>query len=362
MVKNFIAMLKKISPKGWLLILWVPFYLTLGYLLRGVEQSSFWMWFIPLLILLIVTLSARGVKDIVVEGDYITFAKLKGIYAVPMVILLESLVLGSVIAFIDPVSRVIWTSSPMMVTLEEAHVDTTVRRISCDSVTRVISRNKLVKHAVVTLKGDFTYDTAGHPDNVFLGSNTTTSYHPLVIDSLRCGDTLVISKRSIPYEDRGTSLTRTHKKYIEAGKWTVKEETIYRNQSPQIGDWELYHLFTKKQARWVHTLKDSKYTLSLTHESKVDTLDSREDAQGLLEAKCKDAASKKEGFSYAEFDACKSNGSISKIKVPREEFCGYAKVHLNWKRGSLSSQPYGCWGANPNWYYERDPLGIRGWR
>jgi hypothetical protein len=183
-------------------------------------------------------------------------------------------------------------------------------------------------------------------------SDTIWSYKPLTIDSLRCGDTVTVAKKRIPYEDRNVCLTRIFRKYIESGTWTVKREILYRNQSPSIDDWDLSKIFSGKKARWTHTVNITKHTLSLLHDNKTDTLNSREDAQGLLEAKCKDAATKKKEFSYAEFNACKSNGSISKIKVPREEFCGYAKVHLNWKRGSLSSRPYGCWGANPGWGYE----------
>lgn len=216
---------------------------------------------------------------------------------------------------------------------------------------QVITHRKITDSTLVTLMLDFTRDSSVYTDKIVASADTLLTYDPLTIDSLRCGDTVVVSKQSIPYDDRNASLTRINRRYIEAGKWAVKEDTIYRNRSPQVEDWEINDLFTKKRAQWHHTIRDTKYTLSLLHENKVDTLDSREDAQGLLEAKCKDAATKKKEFSYAEFNACRSNGSITKIKVPRGEVCGYAPVIISYGRGTLSSQPYGCWGSS-QWVYE----------
>jgi hypothetical protein len=248
--------------------------------------------------------------------------------------------------------------TPITDTITRVTTDTRSNRVSCDSTLQVISQNEIVYNRTMTRKWDFTTDTLVSTTKVTKSSDTIWSYKPLTIDSLRCGDTVTVSKKSIPYEDRNVWLTKIFRKYIESGTWTVKREILYRNQSPSIDDWERVKIFTGKKARWTHTVNNTKYTLSLLHDNKTDTLDNKEDAQGLLEAKCKDAATKKKEFSYAEFNACKSNGTIAKVRIPQEKFCGTTKVFLSYNRGSLSRQPNSCWGTDPSWRYE----GTTSWK
>lgn len=263
---------------------------------------------------------------------------------------LEVLVAASILSLWDPVNRNL--GMPTKDTITREVTDTVTYRASCDSTILVINQNEVVDNRTITRKWDFTTDTLIGTTKVTKSSDTVWSYNPLTIDSLRCGDTITIAKRSIPYEDRNISLARIFRKYIQKGSWTVKEEVIYRNKSSSIDDWDLNKIFSGKRAWWTHTVTNTKYALSLLHENKIDTLDSKDDAQSLLEAKCKDAATKKNEFSYAEFNACKSNGTIAKVRIPQEEFCGKAQARLLYNRGPVSQQPYGCWGTNPSWRYE----------
>lgn len=239
-------------------------------------------------------------------------------------------------------------------TVENLHI----QRVSCDSVSSAAQtvkyQDSLTIYKRIHLTGTWMFgytkrDTIRHTYKI---SRKDPSYINVAspLENF-CGDTIV-SKKYKPYEDRNFSLIKVNKKYYDAN-YRLVDTTFYRNRSPQIHDLDLIHLFTKKQAPWYHTVRDNKYTLSLLHENKVDTLDSREDAQGLLEAKCKDAATKKKEFSYAEYNACKGNGDITKIKVSRIETCGYASVRISYGSGAISSRPYGCWGSTAGWWYEQ---------
>lgn len=333
----FISMIKGWGFKEWLYLLWAPLFLTGSYLLRDTTGSPYGSMYLVCILTFSLMFFVQPLK-----GEIGMPTRFK----VSLIIALQSLIITGGIAYWDPVNRNLGT--PTEDTLTRVVTDTVTYRASCDSITQVINQNEIIAG-----KWDFTTDTLIGTIKVTKSSDTVWSYNPLTIDSLRCGDTVTVAKKSIPYEDRNVSLTRIFRKYIQEGSWTVKEEVIYRNKSSSIDGWELSNIFSGKKARWTHTVYITKYTLSLLHDNKTDTLDSKDDAQGLLEAKCKDAATKKKEFSYAEFNACKSNGTIAKVRIPQEEFCGTAKVFLSYNRGSLSRQPYGCWGTNPSWSYEK---------
>lgn len=337
----FISMIKGWGFKEWLYLLWAPLFLTGSYLLRDTTGSPYGSMYLVCILTFFLMFFFQPVK-----GEIGMPTRFK----VLLIIALQSLIITGGISYWDPVNRNLGT--PTEDTLTRVVTDTVTYRASCDSITQVINQNEIVDNRTITRKWDFTTDTLIGTTKVTKSSDTVWSYNPLTIDSLRCGDTITIEKISIPYEDRNISLTRIFRKYIQEGSWTVKEEVIYRNKSSSIGVWELDNIFSGKRAWWTHTVTNTKYALSLLHENKTDTLDNKDDAQGLLEAKCKDAATKKNEFSYAEFNACKSNGTIVRVRVPQEEFCGTAQVTLSYNRGSVSWQPYGCWGTNPSWRYE----------
>lgn len=346
MKENILTMLKGMVFK-WFYVLWTPFLLIGSYLLRGLAPSPYWSLVVCVMLLVLAIAFTAPLS----EDPRSTREEKVKTQKVFIFLFLQSLLIMSVILLIDPVNKPMRT--PDKTASVKIAADTVVSRVSCDSTMQVITHRKITDSTIVALMWDFTRDTSVYTGLVVASADTLLTYDPLTIDSLRCGDTVVVSKQSIPYYDRNASLARINRKYIEAGKWAVKEETFYRNRSPRIDDLDLIHLFTKKQAQWYHTVRDNKYTLSLLHENKVDTLDSREDAQGLLEAKCKDAATKKKEFSYAEYNACKGNGDITKIKVSRIETCGYASVRISYGRGAISSRPYGCWGSTAGWGYEQ---------
>jgi len=336
-----ITLIKGLSFKGWLYLLWTPFMLLGSYPLREiVPEFPYWVMFTSCLILLLAAFSSSSGKQ----------------RKVFLVLFLQSFFITVYISLRDPVNRSMGTT--ITDTLTRVTADTLTSRVSCDSTIQVINQVERLYLRTMFRKGDFTTDTLTRTTKWSKSSDTIWSYKPLTIDSLRCGDTVTVSKTSIPYEDRNVRLTRIMREYIQEGSWTVKEDTIYRNQSPSILNRELNKIFTGKKARWTHTVNNTKYTLSLLHDNKTDTLDNKDDAQGLLEAKCKDAATKKKEFSYAEFNACKSNGTIAKVRIPQEKFCGTAKVFLSFNRGSLSRRPNSCWGTNPSWEYE----GTTSWR
>lgn len=342
-----ITLIKGLGFKGWLYLLWAPLFLTGSYLLRDTTGSPYGSMYLVCILTFFLLFFVQPVK-----GEIGMPTRFK----VPLIIALQSLIITGGIAYWDPVNRNLGT--PTEDTLTRVVTDTVTYRASCDSITQVINQNEIVDNRTITRKWDFTTDTLVSTTKVTKSSDTIWSYKPLTIDSLRCGDTVTVAKKGIPYEDRNVRLTRIIREYIQEGSWTVKEDTIYRNQSPSILNRELNKIFSGKKARWTHTVNNTKYTLSLLHDNKTDTLDSKDDAQGLLEAKCKDAATKKKEFSYAEFNACKSNGTIAKVRIPQEKFCGTTKVFLSYNRGSLSRQPNSCWGTDPSWRYE----GTTSWR
>jgi hypothetical protein len=165
-----------------------------------------------------------------------------------------------------------------------------------------------------------------------------------------CGDTIV-SKKYKPYEDRNFSLIKVNKKYYDAN-YKLVDTTYYQNLSPKIGVWELEDIFKGTKAEWKHSIRVTKYTLAMLDGDKVDTLYTKEDAQSLLEAKCKDRATVEQRLIYAELDACLKNNKIQRIHVQEERGCGSNSVRLSYARGSVSSYPYRC-NESAGWTYSQ---------
>ena len=188
----------------------------------------------------------------------------------------------------------------------------------------------------------------------YVKSSATTN--DTVVDTLRiydvtCGDTVTTIKRK-PYSDRNFSLIRTNKKFIDS-YWTLVDTTYFSNMSPHIGTWELNAIFNNARAEYTYDKYITKYTLKLIDEAKSDTLDSKDDAIGLLNTKCKDKSTVAGKLIYAEYDACKNNNSVSTIKINKRAVCGYGKVLLEYDRGSVAGTPDNCmYKANYGWTYE----------
>ncbi len=182
-------------------------------------------------------------------------------------------------------------------------------------------------------------------------TSNDTLIDTLRIDGITCGDTVTAIKRK-PYWDRNFSLIRTNKKFINSD-WKLVDTTYFTNKSPHIRDWELSDIFNDTRAEYRYDRYINKYVLKMMDESKSDTLDSNDDAYGLLNAKCKDKATVAGKLIYAEYDACKSNNTVERIKISERTICGYAKVLLEYDRGAVAGTPDNCmYKSNYGWTYE----------
>lgn len=173
----------------------------------------------------------------------------------------------------------------------------------------------------------------------------------LVIDNVTCGDTIKhINRKS--YTDRNFSLIKTNKKYINS-KWQLDDTTYYTNQSPKINSWDLRKIFNNARAEYRYDTYITRYTVKLIDESKIDTLDSKQEAVELLSKKCKDKSTIAGKLVYAEYDACKNNNNVLSIKIETRKVCGYSTINIEYDRGVVSPTPYSCWDKlNSGWYYE----------
>lgn len=230
------------------------------------------------------------------------------------------------------------------------------RRISCNQIIRPNRIDTIIhtgytatRYSLFSKNTDTLYIT----DHIFKSSVT---YNDTLIDTLRingitCGDTVTAIKRK-PYWDRNFSLIRTNKKFINSD-WKLVDTTYFTNKSPHIGYWELHAIFNDTRAEYRYDRYINKYVVKLIDELKSDTLDSKDDAYGLLNAKCKDKATVAGKLIYAEYDACKSNNTVERIKISERTICGYAKVLLEYERGSVSGTPDNCmYKSNYGWTYE----------
>lgn len=229
-------------------------------------------------------------------------------------------------------------------------------RISCNQIIHRTQIDTIIHRGYTTTRyslfsknTDTLYITDRNFKSVALYNDTLID--TLRIDGVTCGDTVTAIKRK-PYRDRNFSLIRTNKKFINS-YWKLVDTTYFSNKSSHIGNWELNYIFNDTRAEYKYDKYITKYVVKLIDELKSDTLDSKDDAYGLLNAKCKDKATVAGKLIYIEYDACKSNNTVERIKISKRTFCGYAKVFLEYERGSLSTTPYNCmFKSNYGWMYE----------
>lgn len=237
------------------------------------------------------------------------------------------------------------------------HTTLSDMRISCNQIIHrtqidtIIHRGYTATRYSLFSKNTDTLYITDHNFKSVAHYNDTVS-DTLRIDGITCGDTVTAIKRK-PYWDRNFSLIRTNKKFINSD-WKLVDTTYFTNKSPHIGYWELSHIFNDRRAEYTYDRYINKYVLKMMDESKSDTLDSNDDAYGLLNAKCKDKATVAGKLIYAEYDACKSNNTVERIKISKRTICGYGKVLLEYERGSVSGTPYNCmFKSNYGWTYEQ---------
>lgn len=230
------------------------------------------------------------------------------------------------------------------------------RRISCNQIIRPNEIRTIIhigytatRYSLFSKNSDTVYITGTDLKRSVTSNDTLID--TLRINDVTCGDTVKSIKRK-PYWDRNFSLIRTNKKFINSN-WTLVDTTYFSNKSSHIGNWELNDIFNDTRAEYKYDKYITKYTLKLMDESKFDTLDTKSDALGLLNAKCKDKATIAGKLIYAEYDACKNNNIVSTIKIKERVVCGYGKVLLEYDRGSVAGTPDNCmYKANYGWTYE----------
>lgn len=231
-----------------------------------------------------------------------------------------------------------------------------IQRISCNQTVRFNKIDTIIDTGYVTRHYSLFSPTFEVKNLLYSYTKSSVTFNDTLIDTLRidgitCGDTVTAIKRK-PYWDRNFSLIRTNKKFISSD-WELVDTTYYTNKSPHIGEWELRNIFNDTRAEYRYDRYINKYVVKLIDESKSDTLDSKDDAVGLLNAKCKDKATVAGKLIYAEYDACKSNNTVERIKISERTICGYAKVLLEYDRGAVAGTPDNCmYKSNYGWTYE----------
>lgn len=237
-----------------------------------------------------------------------------------------------------------------------SHIHYYAYRLSCNEI---VNANRIdtitdtgytaTRYSLFSKNTDTVYITGTYTKSSVTSNDTLID--TLRINDVTCGDTVKTVNRK-PYWDRNFSLIRTNKKFINSD-WKLVDTTYFTNKSPHIGDWELSDIFNDTRAEYRYDRYINKYVLKMMDESKSDTLDNKTDAVGLLTAKCKDKATVAGKLIYAEYDACKSNNTVERIKISERTICGYAKVLLEYERGSVSGTPDNCmYKSNYGWTYE----------
>lgn len=233
---------------------------------------------------------------------------------------------------------------------------TSDNRISCNQIIRSNKIDTLINTGYIVTQYSLFSNNTNRYNNTGTDTKSSVISNDTLINTLRihdvtCGDTVKTVDRK-PYQDRNFSLNRISKKFINSN-WKFVDTTYYTNKSPHIKNWELDAIFNNARAEYKYDRYINKYVVKLIDESKSDTLDSKDDAVGLLNAKCKNKATVAGKLIYTEYDACKSNNTVERIKINKRTICGYTKVFLEYDRGALARTPNNCmYKSNYGWTYE----------